>query len=64
MFNSLRVHQPENPFNQLRYQGFRLKHRSKVVHVELFDYVARRSRGNETVSIDDRRSFSTLRYVT
>lgn len=62
MFNSLRVHQPENPFNQLRYQGFRLKHRSKVVHVELFDYVARRSRGNETVSIGDHfRRYVTLR---
>lgn len=34
-----------NPFNQLRCQGFRLKHRSKVVHVELFDYVARRFAG-------------------
>lgn len=40
-----------NPFNQLRCQGFRLKHRSKVVHVELFDYVARRF---------ETRSFSTL----
>lgn len=43
-----------NPFNQLRCQGFRLKHRSKVVHVELFDYVARTVRG-------ETRSFSTLR---